>query len=187
MRRIFKILSSIYSALITRLEFMLNNEYTIASYFRKQGAQIGNNCRIYIDTFGSEPYLVKIGNHCTITNGVKFITHDGGCWIFREEIPDLNKFGKIEIEDNCFIGLDSIIMPNVKIGRNSIIGAGAVVTKDVPPESIAIGIPARVIGSTKAFKEKAVKDWEMFNFPNDPSKWKKHLIQRFWGDSYNAK
>jgi len=66
--------------------------------------QIGKNCRIYADLQGSEPYLIKIGNNCTISNGVKLVTHDGGVWIFRNKYPSLQKFGTIEIQNNCFIG-----------------------------------------------------------------------------------
>lgn len=53
--------------------------------------------------------------------------------------------GPVVIEDNVWIGDKAIILPNVTIGRGSIIGAGAVVTKDIPPYSIAVGNPARVI------------------------------------------
>ena len=183
-KKIWNILQVFLKNLIKRIELRSYNEYTIAKYFRKMGAQIGDNCRIYKQELGGEPYLVKIGNHCTITLGVKFITHDGGCWIFREEIPNLNRFGIIEIEDNCFIGLDSIIMPNVKIGKNSIIGAGSVVTKDIPDGSIAVGVPAKVIGKTEEFKEKVIEEWKILNLKGNRSEWKEQLIKHYWGDSY---
>ena len=159
------------------------NEFTMAKYLRKSGAQIGKNCRIYIDYLGTEPYLIKIGNHCTITHGVIFITHDGGCWIFRDEIPDLNIFGKIEIEENCFIGMNSIILPNVKVGTNSIVGAGSVVTKNIPPGSVAVGVPARVIGTTDQYKQNAVQEWNKLNLNGNRKDWKEQLIEHFWGNS----
>jgi acetyltransferase-like isoleucine patch superfamily enzyme len=49
------------------------------------------------------------------------------------------------IEEDCWLGTGAIILPGVHIGRGSIIGAGAVVTKDIPPLSLAVGIPARVV------------------------------------------
>ena len=58
------------------------------SYARRIGVRVGRDCRLIgIDraTFGSEPYLVSIGDHGTITDGVRFITHDGGVWVFRKE------------------------------------------------------------------------------------------------------
>ncbi len=109
---------------VTILEISMYNEFTIEDYFRKKGLQIRKNNRIFIRNFGSEPYLIKIGNHST---------YDGGSWIYRNKIDDLNVFGKIEIKDNCFIGLNAIILPNVTIGPNSVVRAGSVVSKDVPP------------------------------------------------------
>ena len=135
------------------------NDFTIAEYYRKLGAQVGEDCRIQVKGLSSEPYLVKIHNHVTIASNVALITHDGGCWVFRDEYPDLNVFGKIEIMDNCFIGMGSMIMPNVVIGPNSIVGAGAVVTKDVPPNTIVAGIPARVISTIDQYKKKCLETW----------------------------
>ncbi|MDP1813237.1 MAG: acyltransferase [Leadbetterella sp.] len=136
------------------------NNFTIAEYFREQGAQIGANCIIIPRELGTEPYLVKIGNHVVINKGVELHTHDGGTWIFREEIPDLRVFGPVIIEDNCLIGNGAIILPNVRIGKNSIVSAGSVVITDVPPNSIVMGVPARRFGSTEKYKEKCVERWK---------------------------
>lgn len=46
------------------------------AYARKKGVKVGENCRIYIKNWGSEPFLISIGDHVTVTSGVKFITHD---------------------------------------------------------------------------------------------------------------
>ncbi len=115
-------------------------------FARSQGVSIGTNCRLLGKIeFGSEPYLVKIGNHVTITNGVRFITHDGGVWIFREEHPDIDVIAPIVIGNNVFIGLGALIMPGVTVGDNTVIGAGAIVTKDIPANCVAVGVPARPI------------------------------------------
>jgi acetyltransferase-like isoleucine patch superfamily enzyme len=136
------------------------DEYSIAEYYRKdQGVKIGEHCRIMgkrLDMFGSEPYLVEIGDYVTVADDVKFITHDGGVGILRGQVPNLNIFGRIVIRDNCFIGISSILMPNITIGPNSVVGAGAVVTHDVPPNSIVAGIPAKVIMSMDEYLQKAV-------------------------------
>lgn len=54
-------------------------------YWRKKGVEIGDNCSICASvSFGSEPYLIKVGNHVRLTENVKFITHDGGVWVLRK-------------------------------------------------------------------------------------------------------
>lgn len=132
---------------------------TIAEYLRKSGAQVGEGCYIIPKDVGTEPYLVKIGNHVAIASGVAFITHDGGPWIFREEIPDIQVFGPIVIEDNCLIGQNAILFPNIRIGKNSIVAAGSVVISDVPPNTIVMGVPARPMGSVEKYKEKCLERW----------------------------
>jgi acetyltransferase-like isoleucine patch superfamily enzyme len=141
------------------LELRRYDNFSIAEYFRKQGAQIGENCHIVPRRLGTEPYLVKIGNHVAISEGVILHTHDGGTWVFRDEFPGLRVFGPIIIEDNCLIGVNAQILPNVRIGRDSIVAAGSVVIADVPPDSIVMGVPARRIGARSIYKEKCLKRW----------------------------
>lgn len=179
-----------------RYELRKYDRFTIAEYFRKQGAQIGENCSIIPTVLAAEPYLVKIGNHVTIAQGVKFLTHDGAPWIFRDEIPDLQVFGPIVIEDNCVIGQNAVLFPNIKIGRNAIVGAGSVVISDVPENTIAMGAPARPFGSVAKYKEKCIERWKAQKPPDcvlDPGedwwsskhfnenreKLKKHLLTVF--------
>jgi acetyltransferase-like isoleucine patch superfamily enzyme len=156
--------------LIKRVQYSLElrkyNSFTIAEYFRKQGAQIGEGCSIIPTSLGTEPYLVKIGNHVTIANRVVFITHDGGAWIARQEDPDVQVFGPIVIEDNCVIGQNAILFPNIRIGKNSIVGAGSVVISDVPENTIAIGVPARPFGSVEKYKLKCIERWKVQKPPN---------------------
>lgn len=65
--------------------------------------------------------------------------------------------GEITIEDNVLLGARSIIMYNVTVGRNAIVAAGSVVTKDVPPYSIVGGNPAKVIGDTRNLLKKRLE------------------------------
>lgn len=135
------------------------NEYNIAEYYRKQGARIGENCRIDVRSEWFDAQLITIGNHVFIAQGVLLHTHDGGAWIMRDEIANIRITGPIVIDDNCIIGANAQILPKVHIGKNSIIGAGSVVISDIPPDSIAIGVPARVIGSTLKYREKNIAIW----------------------------
>lgn len=134
------------------------------SFWRIQGAQIGENCEIYSSAFfGSEPYLISLGNHVRVNSGVQFVTHDGGVWVLRqkaqegllpEEMAQADLFGKIVVGSNVHIGTNAIIMPGVTIGNNCIIGCGAIVTRDIPDNSIAVGIPARVIEDIQTYYQK---------------------------------
>lgn len=155
-----KIWKNLFLKIKKKIELSGYNDFTIAEYFRKQGAQIGENNRIELRSLGTEPYLVKIGNHCTIAPNVTFLTHDGGIWVFTEEFPSLQKFGPITINDNCFIGVNSIIMANVIIGPSSIVGAGSIVTKDVPPNVVVAGNPAKIICSVEEYKKKSLRIWK---------------------------
>lgn len=155
----FRFVRNVIRSRLERYRLARYTDYTIAEYFRQQGAQIGDDCRILVRSFGSEPFLVRIGNHCTIAPHVAFVTHDGGTWVLTEELPSLQKFGTIEILDNCFIGIHTVIMGNVRIGPNSIVAAGAVVTKDVPPNTVVGGCPAKKICSLEEYKQKALVIW----------------------------
>ncbi len=168
--------------IIQKIKELPYNEYTIENYLAKRGYLVGKGNRIFTRNFGSEPYLIKIGNHCTISVGVQFITHDGGTWIFRDRNWNLNAFGKIEIKDNCFIGLNSIILPNVTIGPNAVVGAGSVVNRDVPPNTVVAGVPARSICSIDEYKNKCYEKWGTLNLKGSRETWKKQLQEHFWKD-----
>jgi len=122
----------------------------MAKYLKRKGLNIGSDCEVFPDvSFGSEPYLIKLGDKVKITSGVRFITHDGGIYVLRNinHAPNLDLIGRIIVGNNVFIGINSIILPNVTIGDNCIIGAGSVVSKSIPRDSFAVGVPARVIKS----------------------------------------
>lgn len=159
------------------------------AYARSLGVEVGERCRFLAlkpTTFGSEPYLVRLGDHVTLTSGVKFVTHDGGVWVFRNEHPDIDVFGPISVGSNVFIGVDSLIMPSVNIGSNVVIGAGSVVTRDIPSNSVAVGVPARVIRPLGDYREKVLANATFVR--SQPPAVKKRLLQeRFFGDNGSNK
>ncbi len=116
-------------------------------FARSQGVIIGEKCSIATKYFGSEPYLIEIGNHVQITSDVRFFTHGGG-WVFRDRYPNFDTFGKIKVGNNVYIGNCAMIMPGVIVGDNVIIGSGSVVTKSIPNGCIVAGNPAKIIGKT---------------------------------------
>ena len=77
-----------------------------------------------------------------------------------KSLKDIDLFGRIVVGNNVHIGTNAIIMPNVTIGNNCIIGCGAIVTKDIPDNSIAVGVPARVIETIEDYKNKHVNDFD---------------------------
>ena len=124
---------------------------------KKKGVQLGNGIEIGKNVnFGSEPYLIEIENNVRISSNVNFITHDGGLWTLRKMgfLENADYFGKIIIKENVNIGMNATIMPGVTIGKNSIVGFGAVVTKDVEPNTVVAGIPAKKIETIQEYYEK---------------------------------
>lgn len=149
---------------LTGLPGRIIRKYRVQSdflgYARSIGVRMGSNVRIYSSDpsmFGSEPFLITLGNNVYITGNVKFITHDGGTLILRKEIPDLDYTAPISVGNDVYIGTEAIILPGVTIGNRCIIGAGSVVTKDIPDNSVAAGVPARVLKTTDKYLESMKK------------------------------
>ncbi|KYN80609.1 hypothetical protein ATY36_18015 [Vibrio cidicii] len=120
---------------------------------RYLGVTVGNVSRIYTRYFGSEPFLVEIGNNVTISSNVTFLTHDGSYSLVSEENRRYYKFGRITIGNNVFVGANSTILPGVTIGDNVVIGTCSVVTKSVPSNTVYAGNPARFIKSFDSFSD----------------------------------
>lgn len=138
-------------------------------YSRSVGVEIGERCKLNgVPNWGSEPWLISLGDHVEISFDCVFITHDGATWVFRDQdrYKNVIKFGKIRIGDNCFIGARSTIMPGVTIGENSVIAAGALVTKDIPAGEVWGGVPARFITTTEAYAEKCLSEIPEYDVEN---------------------
>ena len=114
------------------------------SLLRRSGIRIGDDVTIgegftVSCNLGYEPDLtiedrVAIGANITVILTSTFNTH-----------PSMNVFGQVVIRHDAWIGAGVIILPDITVGNNSVIGAGAVVTKDVPPYCVVAGVPAKVI------------------------------------------
>ncbi len=104
--------------------------------------------------WGTEPFLISIGDNVYITDGCMFVNHDGGTLILRKDVPDLEITAPIRVGNNVYFGVRSIIMPGVSIGNRVIVGAGSIVTKDIPDNSVCVGSPARVIKSVDDYLDK---------------------------------
>lgn len=138
------------------IDFFRKKTWTGVKYARYLGVEVGNDCIISTTSWGSEPYLISIGDGVRITAGVKFFTH-GGATVLRKRHPDMDFFGKIRVGDNVYIGNNVLIMPGVTIGNDVTIAAGAVVTKSVPEAVIVGGNPARIIGNLSDFEARMLR------------------------------
>jgi maltose O-acetyltransferase len=122
-------------------------------FYRLRGTKIGKDVNISMNVFLEESYsdLIAIENNVHIGPGTIIVTHDTSYQVFSPGIP--TKTGPVTIGNNVYIGAGTIILPDVTIGDNVVIGAGALVTKSIPSNSVAIGVPARVVSS--------LDDWKM--------------------------
>lgn len=155
--------------------------------YKNKGMKVGDGCDFVSPgpNFGSEPYLIEIGNNTTVSFDVAFVTHDAGTRVLRnlatnEKEKQTVIYGKIVVGNNCFIGCRSTILPGVKIGDNVIIGAGSVVNRDIPSNSVAAGVPCKVICSLEEYKEKHKDDFlYMVNLPYEE---KKRFLMKLFKD-----
>ncbi len=121
------------------------------------GVTMGNNCEIRTKFFGSEPYLIKLGNNVATSGNVQFVTHDGSLHVLRNlysEHKNKDFIRRINIGNNVFIGLNVIILPGTIIEDNVIIGAGSVVKGNIKGNSVYAGIPAKFICTINEYENK---------------------------------
>lgn len=151
MEFIYRIKLAVYKWLIARGFKISRNDR-----LRKAGATIGENVEI-LDTYLDAHFLplISIGSNVTIT-GARILAHDAS----TKRFTGYTKIGLVSIGSNVFIGNGAIILPGTTIGDNVIVGAGAIVAKDVPPNSVVAGNPAKIIS---AFDEYIRRNTELIN------------------------
>jgi acetyltransferase-like isoleucine patch superfamily enzyme len=113
-------------------------------FHRLRGVKIGKNVEIgYFCIIGNvHPYLITIEDEAVVTAGAVLLEHDNAFYYAHGgEV----KFGPVVIKKRSFVGIHSVIMPNVTIGERAIIAANSVVSINVPPNTIVGGNPAKVI------------------------------------------
>jgi len=162
-------LKIVYSTKDTQIGKNVSLEHYISIYKSGEGVSIGDNSKIkkwvVLNPWGGK---IVIGKNCSL-NSFVHISGNGGVYIGdnvllatqvviisanhnfdRVDIP-ICKQGetrkKIIIEDDCWIGAGAKILAGVTIGKGSVIGAGCVVTRDVPQYSVVVGVPGRVVKS----------------------------------------
>jgi maltose O-acetyltransferase len=116
---------------------------------QRDGLRLGKNVSIVDDFFFDRAhcYLISIGDNTILAPCVRLVAHDASTKLYL----GYTRFGKIDIGANCFLGHSVTVLCGVTIGANSIIGAGSIVTTDIPPNSVAVGAPAKVIMSLEDY------------------------------------
>jgi acetyltransferase-like isoleucine patch superfamily enzyme len=127
-----------------------NNVYighqTILKGYHKNSLEIGDGSWIGQQCFIHSAGGVTIGRNVGIGPGVRILSsyhQDEG-----NEVPIMAGsliFAPVRIDDDCDLGVGTIVLPGVTIGKGTQVGAGAVVTRDLAPFSVALGVPARVV------------------------------------------
>ena len=136
-----------------------NGNAYIKTLKNKYHIDIGAECRIwepnhtYIDI--QRPHMLHIGNHVKITRGVTILAHDFSRSVFTGAgFENVGEGRKTWIGDNVFIGMNAIILMGAKIGNNSIVGAGAIVSGEFADGVVIAGNPAMVICSLEDYYKK---------------------------------
>ncbi|SHI24219.1 Acetyltransferase (isoleucine patch superfamily) [Desulfosporosinus lacus DSM 15449] len=153
--------------LMVRMAF-IRSGFRRAEFAKRKGIYnaMGENVMIQSRKIPLYSQLIRFHHNIMVASNVTFLTHDVTHNILNNAFPD-NKFtekiGCIEIMDNVFIGANSTILYNVRIGPKAIVAAGSVVTRDVPENSIVGGNPARVIGTFDDYVKKRLLDLDAYS------------------------
>ena len=126
--------------MIKRIIMKLKGELDV-NRLKEQGLEIGENYWIGRNCFfdPSHCFLITIGNDVTFSSNVRLLAHDAS----TKKHLGFAKIGRIDIKDHVFIGANATVLPGVTIGEGAIVGACALVTKDIEPYTVYTGVPAK--------------------------------------------
>lgn len=128
------------------------------NFLRKKGISVGSGTTIMSRTCNidlTRPSLVSIGNSCYINENFTLLTHDWVTKVFLNSGREfINSSGAVKIGNNVSFGQNVMVLKGVSIGDNCFVGAGSIVTKDIPANSIAVGTPCKVVMSLEDYYQK---------------------------------
>jgi maltose O-acetyltransferase len=142
-----------------RLFGRLRGERSLA-LMRRRGLRADPPIRVGLRTFIDANYAwaIRIGSHTIIANDVRIIAHDAAI----KRITGYTEVRPVVIGERCYLGAGALILPGATIGDGAIVGAGAVVRGEIPAGSVAVGTPARVIGTTEELRERHLTEAESY-------------------------
>lgn len=124
-------------------------DFVVFEVHKRGVVRIGNDCTVHPQCVFITNNKITIGDNCRIACGCKFVS--GNHRVAKNKLirNQKVKVGTVEVGNDCWFGVDVKVLSNVKIGDGAVLGAGAVVTKNVPPYEIWAGVPAKKIGERK--------------------------------------
>ncbi len=131
---------------------MLLNRETPTDTLIKRGMKVGENFNRQQGCFldPTHCFLITIGDDVTMSIRVTVMAHDAS----TKKTIGYTKIGQVHIGDHVFIGANATILPGVTIGDYAVVGAGSIVTHDVPARTVVAGVPAKVICGIDEYTEK---------------------------------
>ena len=128
--------------LVSYLVKRLNGEQNLNKLI-KRGLVVGKNfnCMGGVIIDPSHCWHIFIGDNVTLAPNVHILAHDAA----PKVMLNYTRVANVSVGNNVFVGAGTIVLPGVNIGNNVVIGAGSVVAKDIPDNSVAMGVPAKVV------------------------------------------
>jgi acetyltransferase-like isoleucine patch superfamily enzyme len=136
--------------------------FLISKIYGRPKLVIGNNTTLNYRTVISVAKEVRIGNHCAIAEETKIFDNNSNSLDYRNREIREEDVGSIIIDDHVWIGMSSIMMKAMTIGRGAVVAAGSVVTKTVPPFTVVAGNPATIVKKIEIPQEKIEVETEQY-------------------------
>lgn len=158
--------SRFLSRIINKIKYAIamRSSDSYINYLRKKGVYVGLNTHIHQKTCQidlTRPSLITIGDNVLINKNFTLLTHDFVSGVFiRADKSFVNSSGRVKIGNNVRFGHNVMVLKGVTIGDNCFIGAGSIVSKDIPSNSVAVGYPCRVILSLDDYYQIRLKKSE---------------------------
>lgn len=172
-------------ARLKRLVFILTaavvDGHARARIYKSAGkfSSIGDGCYLGSINFGTEPFLIEMGDNVVIATGVRFINHDMSAemisYSLYGEHSRVSRYGRIKIGSNVFIGANTIILPGVSIGDDVVVGAGSIISKDLEGGAVYAGVNRKIKGFSE-YRDQVISDCE----DQRGLSWPDQLIDNGW-------